>query len=200
MTAHDAINYIEGCTWSRTRLGLGRTRELLSKLGDPQKKLRFIHVAGTNGKGSTCAMLASVMQKAGYKTALYTSPYICRFNERMQINGAEIPDDMLAELTERVKPIAEGMADHPSQFELVTAIAMLYFLEEKCDIVVLEVGLGGALDSTNAIDCPECAVITTIGLEHTEYLGHTLPEIASAKAGIIKPGCDVVCYRNVPEV
>ena len=200
MTAHDAINYIEGCTWSRTRLGLGRTRELLSKLGNPQKKLRFIHVAGTNGKGSTCAMLASVMQKAGYKTALYTSPYICRFNERMQINGAEIPDDMLAELTERVKPIAEGMADHPSQFELVTAIAMLYFLEEKCDIVVLEVGLGGALDSTNAIDRPECAVITTIGLEHTEYLGHTLPEIASAKAGIIKPGCDVVCYRNVPEV
>ncbi len=200
MTAHEAINYIESCTWSRTRLGLGRTRELLSKLGNPQKKLRFIHVAGTNGKGSTCAMLASVMQKAGYKTALYTSPYICRFNERMQINGVEIPDDRLAELTERVKPIAEGMADHPSQFELVTAIAMLYFLEEQCDIVVLEVGLGGALDSTNAIDCPECAVITTIGLEHTEYLGHTLPEIASAKAGIIKPNCDVVCYRNVPEV
>lgn len=106
MTAHEAINYIESCTWSRTRLGLGRTRELLSKLGNPQKKLRFIHVAGTNGKGSTCAMLASVMQKAGYKTALYTSPYICRFNERMQINGVEIPDDRLAELTERVKPIA----------------------------------------------------------------------------------------------
>lgn len=200
MTAQDAINYIEGCTWSRTRLGLGRTRELLSRLGDPQKKLRFIHVAGTNGKGSTCAMLASVMQQAGYRTALYTSPYICRFNERMQINGEEIPDSRLAELTERVMPIAESMADHPSQFELVTAIAMQYFLEEHCDIVVLEVGLGGALDSTNAIDCPECSVITTIGLEHTEYLGSTLPEIASAKAGIIKPGCDVVCYRNVPEV
>lgn len=200
MTAQDAINYIEGCTWSRTRLGLGRTRELLSRLGDPQKKLRFIHVAGTNGKGSTCAMLASVMQQAGYRTALYTSPYICRFNERMQINGEEIPDSRLAELTERIMPIAESMADHPSQFELVTAIAMQYFLEEHCDIVVLEVGLGGALDSTNAIDCPECAVITTIGLEHTEYLGSTLPEIASAKAGIIKPSCDVVCYRNVPEV
>lgn len=200
MTAQDAINYIEGCTWSRTRLGLGRTRELLSRLGNPQKKLRFIHVAGTNGKGSTCAMLASVMQQAGYRTALYTSPYICRFNERMQINGEEIPDSRLAELTERIMPIAESMADHPSQFELVTAIAMQYFLEEHCDIVVLEVGLGGALDSTNAIDCPECAVITTIGLEHTEYLGSTLPEIASAKAGIIKPGCDVVCYRNVPEV
>lgn len=200
ITAQDAINYIEGCTWSRTRLGLGRTRELLSRLGDPQKKLRFIHVAGTNGKGSTCAMLASVLQKAGYKTALYTSPYICRFNERMQINGREIPDFRLAELTERVMPIAESMADHPSQFELVTAIAMQYFSEENCDIVVLEVGLGGALDSTNAIDCPECAVITTIGLEHTEYLGSTLREIAAAKAGIIKPGCDVVCYRNVPEV
>lgn len=200
MTASEAINYIESCTWSSTRLGLGRTRELLSQLGDPQKKLRFIHVAGTNGKGSTCAMLASVMQQAGYRTALYTSPYICRFNERMQINGADIPDYRLAELTERIMPIAESMDDHPSQFELVTAIAMQYFLEEGCDIVVLEVGLGGALDSTNVIDCPECAVITTIGLEHTEYLGSTLPEIASAKAGIIKPGCDVVCYRNVPEV
>ena len=108
MTAHEAINYIESCTWSRTRLGLGRTRELLSKLGNPQKKLRFIHVAGTNGKGSTCAMLASVMQKAGYKTALYTSPYICRFNERMQINGTPISDDALCALVEELQPLADS--------------------------------------------------------------------------------------------
>ena len=200
MTAREAIEYIERQTWSSTRLGLERTRELLGKLGDPQKKLSFVHVAGTNGKGSTCAMLASVLQAAGYRTGLYTSPYICRFNERMQVNGESISDEVLAELTELVMPAAEQMSDHPSQFELVTAIAMRYFLDAGCDIVVLEVGLGGALDSTNVIDRPEAAVITNIGLEHTEYLGNTLAQIAAAKAGIIKPGCTAVCYRGAPEV
>ena len=200
MNVTEAISYIESQTWSTTRLGLDRTRTLLSALGEPQKKLKFIHVAGTNGKGSTCAMLASIMQAAGYRTGLYTSPYICRFNERIQVNGEEIPDGKLAELTEKIMPIAESMEDHPSQFELVTALAMQYFLDEKCDIVVLEVGLGGALDSTNVIDSPEVAVITNIGLEHTEYLGNTLAEIASAKAGIIKPGCMTVCYRGSKDV
>lgn len=200
MTVKEAIDYIESQTWSSTRLGLERTRELLSKLGDPQKKLRFVHVAGTNGKGSTCAMLASILQAAGYRTGLYTSPYICRFNERIQVNGENIPDETLAALTALVMPLAEQMRDHPSQFELVTAIAMQYFLDAGCDIVVLEVGLGGALDSTNVIDRPEAAVITNIGLEHTEYLGNTLAEIAAAKAGIIKPGCTAVCYRGTAEV
>ena len=200
MTAEQAIAYIENYTWSASRLGLERTQELLRALGDPQKQLKFVHVAGSNGKGSTCAMLESILRQAGYRTGLYISPYIQDFCERMQVNGENIPGERLAAITQRVQTIADAMDDHPSQFELVTAIAMVYFLEEHCDIVVLEVGMGGALDSTNAIDAPEAAVICNIGLEHTEYLGSTLEEIAATKAGIIKPGCDVVCYDGAPEV
>ena len=200
MTADQAIAYIENYTWSTTRLGLGRTKELLQKLGDPQKRLKFVHVAGSNGKGSTCAMLERILRAAGYRTGLYTSPYIQEFCERMRVNGENIPGEALARLTERVKVIADAMDDHPSQFELVTAIAMEYFLEAGCEIVVLEVGMGGALDSTNAIDAPEVAVITNLALEHTEYLGHTLSEIAATKGGIIKRGCSVVAYPNAPEV
>jgi len=200
VTANEAIAYIENYTWSTARLGLDRTRALLSALGDPQKELKFIHVAGSNGKGSTCAMLDSILRKAGYRVGLYTSPYIEDFCERIRVNGENIPGDLLAAITERVRGYADAMSDHPSQFELVTAIAMEYFRERGCDIVVLEVGMGGALDSTNAIDAPEVAVITNIGLEHTEYLGNTLSEIASAKAGIIKPGCACVSYDSTPEV
>ncbi len=200
MTEKEAIQYIEAYTWSTTKLGLERTKALLQGLGDPQKKLKFIHVAGSNGKGSTCAMLDAILRAAGYRTGLYISPYIQDFCERMQVNGENIPGETLAALTERVKVIADAMEDHPSQFELVTAIAMEYFYEAKCDIVVLEVGMGGALDSTNAIDAPEVAVITNIGLEHTEYLGDTLEKIAATKAGIIKPGCSAVCYDGAPEV
>ena len=192
MTPQEAISYIENYTWSTTRLGLGRTRELLHAIGDPQKKLKFIHVAGSNGKGSTCAMLDAILRHAGYRTGLYTSPYIQDFCERMQVNGQNIPGEDLARITEQVRIHADVMEDHPSQFELVTAVAMQYFLEEHCDIVVLEVGMGGALDSTNVIDSPEVAVITNIGLEHTEYLGNTLSLIAEAKGGIIKPGCTAV--------
>ena len=200
MTRREAIEYIERAGWSKTRLGLGRTRELLAALGDPQKKLRFIHVAGSNGKGSACAMFEAILRASGYRTGLYISPHIQRFGERIRVCGEEIPEDRLARITERIRDAAEAMEDHPSQFEMVTALAMVYFCEEACDIVVLEVGMGGALDSTNVIDAPELAVITNIGLEHTEYLGHTLEEIASAKAGIIKPGCDCVCYDGAPEV
>lgn len=200
MTAQEAIQYIENYTWSTTRLGLERTKELLDELGNPQRELRFIHVAGSNGKGSTCAMLDSILRAAGYKVGLYTSPYIQEFSERIQLNGENIPGDKLAALTERVKVIAEAMEDHPSQFELVTAIGMEYFREEKADIVVLEVGMGGALDSTNAIDAPELAIITNVGLEHTEYLGDTLEKIALTKSGIIKTGCSCVCYDGAPEV
>lgn len=199
MTPQEAIDYIERYDWSRTRLGLARTHALLARLGDPQKHLRFIHVAGSNGKGSTCAMLASVLQAAGFRVGLYTSPYIQDFCERIQINGENIPGERLAAVTERTAGAADAMDDHPSQFELVTAIGMVYFLEEQCDVVLLEVGMGGALDSTNAIDAPELAVITNIGLEHTEYLGSTLEEIAAAKAGIIKPGCSCVLYDGAPE-
>ncbi|MBQ1706679.1 MAG: bifunctional folylpolyglutamate synthase/dihydrofolate synthase, partial [Clostridia bacterium] len=184
MTYQEAIAYIEDYTWSTTRLGLDRTVELLHRLGDPQKDLKFVHVAGSNGKGSTCAMLASVLREAGYKTGLYTSPHVLCFEERLQVNGRYILREDLAAVTERVKVEADAMEDHPSQFELVTAIGMLYFKEQGCDIVVLEVGMGGALDSTNVIDMPEVAVITNIGLEHTEFLGNTLEEIAMTKGGI----------------
>ena len=200
MTEQEAISYIENYGWSTTRLGLDRTLALLHALGDPQKKLRFIHVAGSNGKGSFCAMFDAILRSAGIRTGLYTSPYIQVFNERIRIDSEDIPGGRLAEITDRVMSIADGMEDHPSQFELVTAIALQYFYEEHCGAVVLEVGMGGALDSTNAIDAPELAVITNIGLEHTEYLGSTLEAIAETKAGIIKTGCSCVCYDGAPEV
>ena len=200
MTYEEAIEYIETKTWSTTRLGLERTTELLERLGDPQKQLRFIHVAGSNGKGSTCSMLESALRQAGYRTGLYTSPHLMSFCERFQINGEWIRPEALAAVTEQVREQAEQMEDHPSQFEISTAIAMLHFLSEQCDIVILEVGMGGELDSTNVIPAPEVAVITNIGLEHTEYLGDSLEKIAATKGGIIKTGSDVVLYPNRPEV
>lgn len=199
MTAQEAVAYIETYTWSSTRLGLERTCELLERVGNPQKKLKFVHVAGSNGKGSICAMLSSVLRAAGYRVGLYVSPHLQAFQERFQIDGAPVSEAVFAAAAERVREAAEAMDDHPSQFELSTAVGMLCYQEAGCELVVLEVGLGGALDSTNAIDAPEAAVIANIGLEHTEYLGNTLEEIASAKAGIIKPGCDCVCYDGPPE-
>lgn len=199
LTYEDALNYISGIYWRGSKLGLQRTQELLGLLGNPEKKLKFVHVAGTNGKGSTSAMLASVLRASGYRTGLYTSPYINRFNERMIINGKPIGDGELARIVSYVKPFAESMHDLPTEFELITAIAMVYFLRHRCDIVVLEVGLGGAMDSTNVIPVPEVAVITAMGMDHTAILGDTMPLIASAKAGIIKTGCDVVTYGENDE-
>ena len=200
MTIQQAIDYINDHTWSQWRLGLDRTRELLRRLGDPQKNLKFVHVAGSNGKGSTCAMLERILREAGYKTGFFPSPYIEDFRERIQVCGEYITEKALCEITEMVRDAADAMEDHPSQFELITAIGMVYFEQSGCDIVVLEVGLGGEFDATNVIDAPEVAVITHIGLEHTEYLGSTLAEIARTKSGIIKTGSDVVLYENDPEV
>lgn len=199
MNYEQALEYIHAVQWAGHKPGLTRTRTLLAALGDPYKKLRFVHVAGTNGKGSTAAMLASCLQAAGCRVGLYTSPYINRFNERLQVNGEQIPDEELVRLVERVRPAADAMADVPTEFEIITALGMLYFLEQKCDIVVLEVGLGGTLDSTNVIDAPECAVITALGMDHVRELGPTLADIASAKAGILKPGCPAVSYGGAPE-
>ena len=192
MNYEEALNYIHAVQWAGHKPGLTRTRTLLAALGDPHKQLKFIHVAGTNGKGSTAAMLASCLQAAGYRVGLYTSPFINRFNERIQVNDQQIPDEALVRLVERVKPAADAMTDIPTEFEIITALGMLWFAETKCDIVVLEVGLGGTLDSTNVIDPPECAVITALGMDHVKELGPTLADIASAKAGIIKPGSPVV--------
>lgn len=200
MQIGEAIEYITSNTWSQWRLGLERTYELLERVGHPDKQLKFVHVAGTNGKGSTCAMIESMLRAAGYTTGTYPSPYIEDFRERIQVNAEPIPEEALCELTEVVKAEAEKMDDHPSQFEIITAIGMLWFAKNNCDIVVLEVGLGGAYDSTNIIDPPEVAVITNIGYDHTEYLGDTLAEITRTKCGIIKSGSDVVAYPNVREV
>ena len=199
MTYNEALTYIHSICWKGSKLGLERTQELLQKLGNPQKKLKFIHIAGTNGKGSCAAMLSSILEEAGYHVGLYTSPFINRFNERMQIDHQNIPDDELAELTEYIRPFADGMADSPTEFELITALAMVYFARHKCDIVVLEVGMGGELDSTNIIDVPGAAVIMAMGLDHVKELGPTMADIARAKAGIIKAGGDVVIYGGNPE-
>ncbi len=200
MDYKEALAYIHGVEFFGSKPGLTRIGELLEKLGNPQKGMRFIHIAGTNGKGSCAAMTASVLKAAGYRTGLYTSPYLYRFNERMQINGKEIPDDVLAEIVTRVKPIAEAMADHPTEFELMTAIALLWYKQEACDVVVLEVGLGGRFDATNIIDAPEAAVIMNIGLDHTAVLGDTVEQIAFEKAGIIKPGTEAVLFQQSESV
>ncbi|MBO5892322.1 MAG: bifunctional folylpolyglutamate synthase/dihydrofolate synthase [Oscillospiraceae bacterium] len=200
MNANEAIAYIHSFFWKGSIPGLSRTQELLRLLGNPEKKLKFIHIAGTNGKGSTAAMSASILQKAGYRVGLYTSPYIFRFNERMQVNGELIPDEDVATITEYVKQYAETMEEKPTEFELVTAIGFEYFARQNCDIVVLEVGMGGALDSTNVIPVPEVAVITNIGLDHTEVLGDTVEKIAETKAGIFKDGGHAVIYRGIPSV
>ena len=199
MTYEEALSYIHSICWKGSKLGLDRTRELLGKLDDPQKELKFIHIAGTNGKGSTAAMLSSILEEAGYRVGLYTSPFINRFNERMQVNHQPIPDEELAALTEYVRPHADAMADSPTEFELITALAMVWFARQKCDIVVLEVGMGGELDSTNIIDAPEAAVIAAMGMDHVKELGPTMADIARAKAGIIKEGGRVVSYGGNPE-
>ena len=199
MTIEEARALIRGVEWRGSRPGLSRVRELLHRIGDPQDTLQFVHIAGTNGKGSTAAMLAAVLQAAGYTTGLFTSPFLEQFAERMQVNGQPIPDAELAAACETLQPCIAAMDDQPTEFELVTAAAMLWFQRRGCDIVVLEVGLGGRLDATNVIAAPACAVITNIGLDHTEILGDTLAQIAREKAGILKPGTRAVSYPQVPE-
>lgn len=197
--AFDPIAYINEPRWQESRLGLDRIRELLERLGRPQDSLRFVHVAGTNGKGSTCAYLASILQAAGFRTGLFTSPYLITFEERIRVDGRAISYDQLAEATQAVKAQAEAMSDHPTEFELMTAVALVHFARQQCGIAVLEVGLGGRLDSTNVIDAPEVAVITRIGLDHIGMLGSTLEAIAAEKAGIIKPGAAVASWPQEPE-
>ena len=196
MTVQEAIAYIESVSWKGSVPGLERPAELLRRMGSPEKQLKYIHIGGTNGKGSTAAMTASILKEAGYKVGLYTSPHLYRFNERIQINGVEIADQDLADITAFAKPLAESMEDVPTEFELVWCIAVEYFKRQKCDIVVVEVGMGGELDATNTIGVPEVAVITNVGLDHTGILGNTVEEIAQTKAGIFKEGGSAVIYRS----
>ncbi len=169
------------------KLGLQNITELLAFVGDPHKKLKTLHIAGSNGKGSVCSFLTSILMESGYKTGLYTSPHLVRFNERIKINGVEIEDTYIADFYLEVEPFIRDK--NPTFFEVTTALALKYFADNNVDYAVIETGLGGRLDSTNILE-PLASVITSISLEHTEYLGNTLREIALEKAGIIK--------RNTP--
>ena len=192
MNYEESLEYIHSINWTFCKPGLERISALCEALGHPEHDLKFVHVAGTNGKGSFCCMLESVLRAAGYKTGLYTSPYIKEFGERMRVCGENIPKDTLAQITSYVRPIADAMADKPTEFEIITAIAFEYFRREGCEIVVLEAGMGGRLDSTNVIRNPLLSVITGIALDHTAFLGDTVEKIAVEKAGIIKDGSPVL--------
>ncbi|MCL2456793.1 MAG: bifunctional folylpolyglutamate synthase/dihydrofolate synthase, partial [Defluviitaleaceae bacterium] len=178
--------------------GLSRISELMRLLGDPQKNLKFVHIAGTNGKGSTAAMLANILKEAGYTTGLYISPFLYNFNELIQVDNVPVSDEEIIFLVDEIKKFE--LPDAPTEYEIITAMAFLYFWKKNCDIVVLEVGMGGRLDSTNVIDSPEVAVITAIGLDHTAQLGDSVEKIAREKAGIIKKNCAVVCHPQTASV
>ncbi len=201
--AFDPVAYINDPAWHSSCYGLERIESLLDRMGRPQDKLKFVHVAGTNGKGSTSAYISSILTQAGYKTGLFTSPYIIAFEERIRVNGEMISPKDLREVTLFVREHAEAIAretgEHPTEFELMTAVALEHFARSGCDIAVLEVGLGGMLDSTNVIPSPEVCAITRIGLDHTALLGDTYEQIASQKAGIIKHGASVVSYPQDDE-
>ena len=194
MTGDEALAYLSGLGRSKARAGVENTRELLRRLGDPQKGLRCIHVAGSNGKGSTCAMLEAALRACGYRTGLFTSPHIHTLRERIRVDGAAVTPEELGHIVGRVR----GAAGTYSLFDILTAAALLFFRERACDAVILEVGMGGELDATNAIDAPALAVFCNIGLEHTAYLGDTVEKIAATKAGIIKPGSHAVFYDGAP--
>ena len=199
MNYNEALEYIHSVSWTFCKPGLDRIRELTNKLGNPQNELKFIHVAGTNGKGSFCSMLHSILKENGYRVGLFTSPYIVSFNERIAVNGEPISDEDLAEITSQIKPIADSMQDKPTEFELITAIGLEYFKRKKCDYVVLECGLGGRLDSTNIVENKVLSVITGIAFDHTAILGDTIPQIAKEKAGIIKERTPVLWCGNDKE-
>ena len=204
MTYDEAIKYIHGTHKFGVKLGLENIGKLLELLGNPHKRLKFVHIAGTNGKGSTVAFISNILIESDYRVGIYTSPYIEHFTERICINHEEISEKDLARITEKTKEkISELLKmgyNHPTEFEIVTAIAFQYFYEKSCDIVVLEVGLGGRYDSTNIIDTPLVSVITSISFDHMNILGNTLPKIAYEKAGIIKENGDVVLYPQLSEV
>ena len=200
MNLEQTLEYIHSNYWNGGTFGLGRMVQLLDLIGHPEKDLKFIHIAGTNGKGSTASMSANILRKAGYTVGLYTSPYIFKFHERMQVNGECITDEELIDICGWIKEKADTMESQPSEFELVTCIAFEFFKRRRCDIIALEVGLGGEFDATNTIGSPEVAVMTNIGLDHVELLGDTLEKIALTKSKIIKPGCQCVIYRAVASV
>lgn len=202
MTIAEVNEFLDTYSRSYKHLDVSRMRNFMALLGDPQKKMHYVHVAGTNGKGSCSCMTASILQQAGYKVGLFTSPHIMKFNERIMVNGVQITDDELAELMTEVKAVNDTLEydQQVNWFEFVTAMGFVWFAKQKCDIVALEVGVGGEFDGTNVIDVPDCAVLMNIGLDHTHQLGDTVEKIARTKSGIIKAGGDAVIYRTTPSV
>ena len=193
MTYAEAIQFLYGLRLFGAKFGLENTVRLAALAGNPQDKLRFIHVAGTNGKGSTCAMLEGIYRAAGLRVGLFTSPHLVSFAERIQVNRRFITEPDVVRLVKKIEPLlGEFSRDHPpSFFEVVTVMALLYFAEQKCELMIWETGLGGRLDATNIVT-PLASIITNIGIEHSEWLGDTIEKIASEKAGIIKPGVPVI--------
>lgn len=204
MNYREATEYIEELQQYGSVLGLDSMRELCSRLGNPQDELRFVHIAGTNGKGSVLAYVSTILKEAGYRVGRYLSPTITDYRERFQIDGRFITQSGLCKYLEQVKEAAEAMVaegkPHPTPFEVETAVAFLYFLDKKCDIVVLETGLGGALDATNVVKTTVAAAFASISMDHMAILGDTLEKIALIKAGIMKDRCYVVTARQDPAV
>lgn len=196
MNYTETLSFIHSIPKFRRPLGNEKLSRLLDALGAPQKKLKFIHIAGTNGKGSTAAMTAEILKRSGYKTGLFTSPFLEVFNDRIRIDGENISDSDIASYAGRVKTAMDANGAQVSEFAFVTAVAFLYFCEKHCDFVVLEVGMGGKLDATNVIDDSLVSVICKIGLDHTQYLGDSIEEIAREKCGIICENGSVVSYPN----
>ena len=194
MKYEEALEYIHSLEKFGIKPGMERITSLCRVFGDVHNSLRFIHIAGTNGKGSTSTMISECCRESGYKTGLFISPYVLDFRERIQINGEMIPKDKLTRIVEKMIPVAEEMDESPTEFEFITAAALLYFYEEKCDVVVLETGLGGRLDSTNIIKAPLASVITSVSFDHMGVLGNTLSEISGEKCGIIKENSVTVSY------
>lgn len=204
MNYREAMQYIDELRPLGVVMGLETTRELCLRLGNPQEQLKFVHIAGTNGKGSTLAYISTILTAAGYRTGRYISPAVKEYRERFQIDGRTITQSSFCTYLEQVKEAAEAMAaeglPHPTLFEVETAVAFLYFLDKQCDIVVLETGLGGALDTTNVVENTLAAVFTSISMDHMAILGDSLSEIAMAKAGIIKNKCYAISAKQEPEV
>lgn len=204
MNYKQSLKYLEETHKFGMRLGLDNTKKLLELLGNPQDNLKIVHVAGTNGKGSVCSFISTILKEAGYKVGLYTSPYLETFTERIRVNGENIKEEDVARIISLIKEkidemVADGY-DYPTEFEIVTAMAFYYYNEQNVDYVALEVGLGGRYDSTNVIDNTLVSVIVSISLDHTGILGDTIEKIAYEKAGIIKENSAVVCYKQCKEV
>ena len=199
MTYEEILTKLTSKSFFSKFAGLDRMKKTMTHFKNPEETVPVVHVAGTNGKGSVCAMLHSVLREAGYRVGLFTSPYLHDFRERIQINGELIAKEKLSALAEEVFAYTDTLPETPNQFELLTILAFLYFSREKCDIIVLETGLGGTFDPTNIVTKPLATVIMNIGLDHCAVLGSSIEEIAEAKAGIIKEGVPVVLYPSCDE-